>query len=311
MMPVSSVRQCYWPQRYVFAQSNSVKSPDGRLIISFETVEKNQPTTIGQLVYSVTFNGKPLIDRSALALNLEGQRTLGADVRIVSAIPSQADEQYRLITGKASTVRDHYNTLGIDVEEDQLPSRDMSIEARAYDDAIAFRYVVPKQAPLGDFRLTKESTEFRISRDAMAYAQLLPHFHTMYEAEYIRLSMSALGGTNGLSQKILIGLPLLLEVPGAGWMAITEANLEGNSSMYLVNPGKSWDRGWFESLLAPGDDPDVVVTGSLPHHSAWRVLLIGDEPGRLIESNVITSLNPECAVKDTSWIQAGLTLWDW
>jgi len=94
-------------------------------------------------------------------------------------------------------------------------------------------------------------------------------------------------------------------------MAITEADLRGNSSMYLVNPGQGWGDHYFESRLAPGDDPDVAVTGALPHHSAWRVLLIGKQPGELIQSNMITSLNPESEVQDTSWIHSGLTAWDW
>src|SRR6185437_12248775 len=134
---------------------------------------------------------------------------------------------------------------------------------------------------------------------------------TMYESEYIKLNASAFANVNGLSTKVLIGLPLLMQVPGVGWMAITEADLYGNSAMYLVNPSKGWGGHEFESQLAPGDDPEVAVTGTLPHHSAWRVLLIGEEPGRLIESNIITSLNPESEIKDTSWIHAGLTAWDW
>lgn len=295
-----------------FAQSNfTVTSPSGQLVATFETTAKNQPAAEGQLVYSVTFKGKPIVDRSALALDFQGQSELGTEVQITGSAPSQADETYHLVTGKASTVRNHYNALRVDLAEKQRPGRRFSIEARAYDDAIAFRYVVPSQAPLGDYRLRRERTEFRVSKDSITFAQMLPHYHTMYEAEYIRLRMSAFGGGNGLSQKVLIGLPLLMQVPGVGWMAITEADLEGNSSMYLVNPEKSWTHGWFESQLAPGDDPEVVVKSTLPHHSAWRVLLIADQPGKLIESNVITSLNPECAIKDTSWIHPGLTSWDW
>jgi alpha-glucosidase len=81
--------------------------------------------------------------------------------------------------------------------------------------------------------------------------------------------------------------------------------------MYLTNRSMDWGGHVFTSELAPGDDPDVAVTGTLPHHSGWRALLVADEPGKLIESNVITSLNPESAIKDTSWIHAGLTAWDW
>ncbi len=297
----------------LFAQTAPaiLKSPDGRIAAAFETVENKQSSASGQLVYSITFDGKPLIERSNLSLTLQGQRPLGAAVRIVSQTPSQNDSTYRLVTGKASTVRDHYNALRIDLAEGSFPHRKLAIEARAYDDGFAFRYVVPDQSPIREFRETQEATEFRISKDAITYALVLPHYRTMYESEYIKLNASAFANANGLSGKVLIGLPLLMQVPGVGWLAITEANLRGNSSMYLVNPSAEWGGHGFESRLAPGDDPEVAVTGTLPHDSAWRVLLIGEEPGRLIESNIITSLNPESEIKDTTWIHAGLTAWDW
>jgi alpha-glucosidase len=285
------------PQRTV------LESPDKRLAITFEST--------GQLVYSVQFRGKPLIDRSELRLNLQGQRPLGSNVRLMSAAPSQTDETYRLVTGKASTVRNHYNALRLNLEEPVPGGRKLVMEARAYDDAVAFRYVVPDQGALREFRLTKESTQFNISKDATTYALVLPHFRTMYESEYIKLNASAFANKNGLSITNLIGLPLLMEVPGVAWMAIAEADLRGYSSMYLFNPSSDWGGHVLESRLAPGDDPDVVVTGTLPHHSAWRVLLVGEEPGRLIESNAITNLNPESAIQDTSWIHAGLAAWDW
>jgi alpha-glucosidase len=252
-----------------------------------------------------------LIDNSGLRLELEGQRPIGTEMRITAQTPSAVDETYRLVTGKTSIARDHYNGLRLDLEENGEDRRKLSIEARAYDDAVAFRYVVPEQRPIREFRLKKESTEFRISKDATSYALVLPNYRTMYESEYIKLNASAFANKNGLSNRVLIGLPLLMNVPGVGWTAITEADVRDYSSMYLVNPSAEWGGHRFESQLAPGDDPEVVVSGNLPHHSAWRVLLVGDEPGRLVESNVITSLNPESAIKDTSWIHAGLTSWDW
>lgn len=35
---------------------------------------------------------------------------------------------------------------------------------------------------------------------------------------------------------MLVGLRLLMEVPGVGWMAITEADLRDDAAMCLVNP---------------------------------------------------------------------------
>ena len=154
--------------------------PDGHLGIAFRTAE-------GQLAYEVSFQGKPLIEASALRLDLKDQVPLGQNVRIVSAATSQADETYRLVAGKASTVRNHFNALRVELEENGGPGRKFAMEARAYDDAVAFRYVVPEQPALSEFRLAKEGTEFRISKDPFIYALVLPN----YRGPCMRASLSS------------------------------------------------------------------------------------------------------------------------
>src|SRR6266851_1313440 len=295
-----------------FAQT-VIHSPDGRLAIAFQTVSNGQPAPAGgQLVYTVAFQGKPLIEPSALRLVLQGERPLGANVRIANATPSTVDETYRLVAGKASSVRNHYNAVHIGLEEPGDPGRKLEVEARAYDDAAAFRYVIPLQEFLREFRLSKEETEFRLSKDATTYALVLPNYRSMYESEFIKLPISAFSNQGGVGSSVLIGLPLLMEVPGVAWTAITEADMRDYAAMYLVNPSKSWSGHWFESQIAPRiEDPEISVSGALPHHSPWRVVMVASEPGKLIESNVITSLNPPPAIKDTSWIRAGKSAWDW
>ena len=59
------------------------------------------------------------------------------------------------------------------------------------------------------------------------------------------------------------------------------------------------------------DEHGVVVDATTPFQSPWRVLMIGDEPGRLIESNIVLNLNPPSKIADTSWIKAGKSAWDW
>ena len=293
-------------------RAEEVASPNGRLVLTIETAPAGPTATAKKLVYRVSYAGKPLVEPSALSFELEGQRTLGADVRVTGAASSHGEESYKLITGKASEVRDRYNALRVDVEQAGILAMKFAVEARVFDDAVAFRYVVPDQPAIRALRLTKESTEFRIAKDATTYALELPNFRSMYESEYVKLPISAFSNQGGVASKVLIGLPLLMEVPGVAWMAITEADLRGNSSMYLMNTSASWLGHWFESVLAPAqDDAEAIVRSSLPHHSAWRVLLVGDQPGRLVESNVITSLNPENRIADTSWIKAGKASWDW
>ncbi|HUK15281.1 MAG TPA: glycoside hydrolase family 97 protein [Bryobacteraceae bacterium] len=304
------------------AGTASLESPDGRLAMELRTVARGQGSRAsigeqlapegGQLVYLVRFQGKSLIEPSVLGLDLKDQPPLGQNVRIVKASVSSGEDMYRLISGKTSSVDEVYRALRLELEEPAAPGRKLIVEARAYNDAVAFRYVVPEQAALHDFRLAAEGTQFRISKDPFVWALVLPNYRSMYESEFIKLSASSFSNQGGVSSSVLLGLPLLMEVPGVAWMAITEANLRDYAAMYLTNPGGSWASHEFQARLAPHlDDAGTAVTGALPHPSAWRVLLVGTEPGRLVESNAITSLNPEPAFSDTSWIKPGKASWDW
>ena len=47
-------------------------------------------------------------------------------------------------------------------------------------------------------------------------------------------------------------------------------------------------------------DPSYAVETATPFASPWRVLMIADEPGKLIESNIVLNLNPPSKIADTS-----------
>jgi alpha-glucosidase len=181
-------------------------SPDGQLKIAFQTLSPPAPAPGGrgggrgtvpapagaQLQYHVTFHGRPLVDNSPIQVDLEGARPLGGDMKIVFSTPSSTDETYKLVAGRAGTVRNRYKALAIDLEENSGTRRRLRVEARAYDDGVAFRYIVPDQPAIREFRMTGEETEFRIAKDGTAYALELSDFRTMYESEYVKLPVSAL-----------------------------------------------------------------------------------------------------------------------
>ncbi|MGH9159310.1 MAG: glycoside hydrolase family 97 protein [Vicinamibacteraceae bacterium] len=291
----------------------SLASPDGKLTITFETAEADESAKgARQLVYSASYQGKPLMTASALRLDLQGEPPLGANVRIAGVTKSAGTEAYRLVAGRRRDVSDRYEALRLDLEELAGSRRRFSIEARAFDDAVAFRYVVPEQPALQEFNLRREHTEYNIAQDATTYALVLPHYRSMYESEYLKLPVTAFANQGGVESEVLIGLPLLMKLPGVAWMAIAEADVRDYAGMYLVNPTGSWTGHEFESRFPPRpDQPEMMVSGTLPHRSPWRVLLVGAEPGRLIESTVLTSLNPPSVVENTSWIRPGKAAWDW
>ena len=312
--------------------SETLKSPNSQIEITFETLALPpapvgtpargraapavpQPSAQGgQLTYRVSFNGKPLLLSSQLGMDLQGHQVLGTDVRIVSADRSQKDETYKLVVGKNNPVRDHYNALRLTVEENATTGSKLVMEARAYDDGVAFRYVVPEHlgrssssgSAMREFRLVKELTGFHFSTDATVYPLYRNSDRTSYEGDWVKTHLTR------LLLNRLIGLPLLTEVPGVGWMAITEADLDQYSGMFLVNTSGENSNTTLSMHLSPNlNDPALAVNSLLPHNSPWRVLIIGDQPGRLVESNIILNLNPPCAIADTSWIKPGKASWGW
>ena len=298
-----------------FAQSVPLvlSSPDQQLVMRFATVPTKTDSGQGsKLVYSLTFHGKQLLDDSGLALELDDQPALGSDVHILDSSASEGVDDYTLLHAKVGKVHDAYKSLTVHVAENGGLHRLMTVEARAYNDGIAFRYVLPEQKSIHEFHLKQEDTEFRLSTDATDWALALPNYRSSYESEYVKLVTSALSNQGGVSSHFLIGLPMLIHEPGAAWMALTEADLEGNTGMYVTNPSGNWAGHWFVSKLAPHiDTPDIAVDGTLPHHTAWRVLMVADDPGRFIESSIVYDLSPANRLQDTSWIHPGKASWNW
>ncbi|HEY0797022.1 MAG TPA: glycoside hydrolase family 97 protein [Acidisarcina sp.] len=309
--------------------STAVTSPDQRLQLKFSVLD-TVPDTSGRLVYSVLYNGKPLLEDSGLSLKLAGAPPLGENVRITEATPSSGVDDYDQISGTASHVHDAYNSITVTVSEPDNPGRGtprtLSIEARAYNGAVAFRYVVPEPPGANGqyyqrmLRLEEERTQFNFDRDASTWALELPNFRSAYESEFIPLSISAFSSQGGAPTRLLVGLPLLTHIPGQAWLAITEADLETNSVMYLTGGPADFpsQKAQFhlQTVVAPRfddppSDPSIAVIGRLPHHSAWRVLEVADTPAALTELNVVNDLNPPSVLTDTSWIHPGKSAWGW
>ena len=258
----------------------------------------------GRLVYDVSYRGKPLLTPSALGLEIQSQPVLGADVEIASSQAGKIDESYTLPAGKSKEVRNQCNTVALDVRETKDPARRFTVEARVYNDGAAFRYVVPEQDAIKELRIANERTQFVFAKDATTFPLILRNFRTSWEDNYRTVALS------GIHPESLIALPLLTELPGVAFLAITEANIENYSGMYLMHDERNARQ--LSARLAPHiDDAGVSVVVKTPAPSPWRVLMIADSPGRLLESQIVNNLNPPPAFTDTSWIKPGKASWDW
>jgi alpha-glucosidase len=179
------------------------------------------------LGYRVSFRGEPVIVDSALGLELARQPPIAPGPSQTALKTGGVAETYTVPVGKSNPVKDRHNFATVEYTETGTRHRRLVLEVRVFDDGVAFRYVLPKQDALGAVEITRERTEFRFAKDGTAFPMILSGFGSSYEDEYQKRLVS------GLHPDWLIGAPLLVELPGIAWAAITEAHIEDYPGMYL------------------------------------------------------------------------------
>lgn len=262
--------------------------------------------TDGQARYAVSYKGKALIEPSPLGLLLDKGGALSNNLTIAGSSTTSVDQTYELVVGKTRTARDHYNQLTVDFAEAGPNGRKLRVIARAYDDGVAFRYVLPDQPGLTGVVIRNEETRFDFADDDRCWALNLGKFGMSHEGEYDPVQASSFREHN------LLELPVVCQTPTGATFALAEADLKNYAGLYLTGRG---DGGLgLKAKLSPS-----LADGAVAVHtrigtdtvSSWRVIMIGDRPGDLVSSNLMTSLNPPTALTDTSWIKPGKAAWDW
>jgi alpha-glucosidase len=281
------------------AAEHVLASPDNSLTITISDTD-------GRARYAVARKGKPLLTPSPLDLALDKGGALSTRLAIAGVNQTSVNQTYDLVTGKTRTARDHYNELTVDFAEAGPAGRKLRVIARAYDDGVAFRYVLPDQPTLAGVALRGEETRFDFAADDRCWALNLGRFGTSHEGEYDPIQASKFRAS------ALFELPVVCQTADGTAFALAEADLKDFAGLYLTGRG---DGGLgLQAQLSPRlDDPKIAVKTKIGTDtvSSWRVVMVGDSPGDLVSSNLMTSLNPPTALTDTSWIKPGKAAWDW
>lgn len=259
----------------------------------------------GQANFSLKFKGQTLVTPSPLGLILDKGGLLSRNVKIAGATTRKVDETYDLVVGKTRTVRDRYAETTVEFLETTGLQRRLKIIARAYDDGVAFRYVLPDQPNLAGVAVRGEETKFALSGDERCWALNLGRFGTSHEGEYDPIPAKSFRAS------ALYELPVVCQTKTAAF-ALAEADLKNWAGLYLT--GREDGGLGLQAKLSPRlDYPAKAVTTRIGTDtvSSWRVVMMGDTPGDLVSSNLMTSLNPPTALTDTSWIKPGKAAWDW
>jgi alpha-glucosidase len=285
----------------------SVASPDGTIQMSLRAN--------GPLAYSVSVDGKVLLSDGRLGLRFTDGMILGANARLTKIKRSSSDTTWENRLGKRRVVRDHHNELRASFVE--ASGRSFQIVVRAFNDGIGFRYVLPAALAKSsaEFVLEEDQTQFSFPENYVCYAGINENTGTStnligytgsQESEYKPIHLADVP-----TDQVRMA-PLLVQTPAA-WVAITESDLVDWAGMWLnrVEPAGNASSVTLRARLSPRPDGQGLVKSAFPRHSPWRTLIIGRQPGRLVESDLVLNLASSCVLPDTSWIKPGKSSWDW
>ena len=279
------------------AQRYSVSSPDSGVSIEINNGE--------MLTYSVTFGDRTIIEPSLLGFEFEGESAMDGGFQVIGERSGEVRETWTpVVKSKRVLEQNECNELTLQLTEPSELRRRMDLEVRAYNDGVAFRLKLYRGEGIVDRRITKELTTFAVPGDPTAWIVEYGGYASHQESEFFEHKLSY------LTKESIAGLPLLMEAAPDCWIALTEAKLDNYAGFYL---GTTGDSNVLTTKLVPypGElEEGIKVRFSDELYTPWRVVMVGNSPGGLIESSLIKNLNDPCAIEDPSWIRPGKSAWD-
>ncbi|HUU26400.1 MAG TPA: glycoside hydrolase family 97 protein [archaeon] len=309
--------------KYYSGGTITVKSPDSRIVLNFELKDLYDSLAVSNvypfginMYYNVSLDGKQVLTDSPLGMNFGNQGVVLGGLVIIGVTDSSGVDEFDTPFSKQAHVRVEYNQVTISLREKTIPAKTFDLIFRAYNDGIAFRYSFPEQEPkikipsakhsgfLENFILVDELTGYYLPKDENAYSMFFPSLPHNYEDNYIKIRVSE------ISRDSIAALPFLILYEDGTAVCIAEANLNDYTASYLT-AARNIQNGLTTVLWPLPGEKEGKVRGKVPFKTPWRVLMIADHPGKLIESNIILALSDPCALDDLSWIKPGKAAWDW
>ena len=270
----------------------SVKSPDGRTVVTLEVNGE------GEALYSVTFAGEQIVAPSQLGIETScGEFDEGLE--IVDIERSTFREVWEPVWGQFAEIENYYNEMVVTLKNGNGECVDVTF--RLFDDGVALRYTLGGE---GACDIYDETTEFRMAADFDAH--WMAGSDDDAEFNYVHTKLSEINAETmqqsaGRVKDILecgVATPVAMKSPAGNYVAIHEAALWEYPGMALEFDAEELT---FTTELA--GDKEVKSSVELPFSTPWRIIIVGDRVGALVESSMVLNLNEPCELEDTSWIK--------
>lgn len=262
------------------------------------------------IYFTITYGDQTIVKSSKLELDSK-EINFNSAFSLVKVEETDISNSWSSNFSELSTIPDNYNELKVFLKsEDAL----LNIICRAYNEGVAIAYEVPEQHEIEAISLDEEiHYNFTADHQVWSTPKRKPKTLTA-QGEYRKIPLTEL--------EVGIERPLLIEVSDSIKVALAEAKLVDYARL-SYNAGTSSEFSILSSLDGKMNrQRQDTITGailsermkgpkvhkSLPFQSPWRVVLMGDSYGKLLENNfIIQNLNDPVAIK-TDWIKPGKVL---
>lgn len=274
------------------------------------------------LKYSVTHGNTVIIKDSPISMELSDGKVLGAAPLVRSFKNESINESIKADFYKKELVENNYNELTLNFKGYY------SIQFRAYDDGIAYRFCTKFPKPIS---IVKEDITFNFDNDYTAYIpyvnasngygdKISKQFFNSFENIYTITPISKMENDR------LAFLPILINMKDNKKVVITEANLEDYPGTYLCknNNGKNSlkgvhasypkveEQGGYNMLqYVVKERENYIAKTEGTRNFPWRCLIISEDDHELTNNDMVYRLADPSRIEDHSWIVPGKVAWEW
>ncbi len=261
------------------AQSTvQVQSPDKAITFFFKINSQGIP------VYQVEYHGRTVIAESQLGFELDEDLAPDQQYRIVQTVEFVNHDAWSPVCGERDLIPNQFHGFDIELAPTAADGLRFHLMVRAYNEGIAFQYLFPAQSGLKEIKIKNEKTQFAFLDNYQAWATYTA------QGKYEKVPLSAI--RKGCER------PLVIPINDSLTVALAEAALVDFARMKLGPTANHPNT--LTAVL------DSQVHTPLPLTTPWRVIMIAQSPGQLLEQNyLLLNLNRLCALTDTDWIRPG------
>ncbi len=286
----------------LLAELYSVKSPDGKLQADVN-VDKN-------IMFSLFVDEKPVVENVVISMNTD-RGDMGKNSKLVKTTYSTNDSMLKTVFGITSEIKDQYNQLELDFNT-------FKVLFRAYDDALAYRFV--SNFGSGKMKVFSETLSLPVDEKSQIITQFARDDMTSYEELFKRAKIS------DVAKEHSVIMPTLITKKNSPTLAIVESDVQAYPMIrfvkgkdnclkpYIIKYPKTFKApsGFGKNFMIAYDTfEDYIAYTEATRTFPWRAFVVARSDADLVVNTTVYKLAEASRILDTSWISTGLCVWEW